>query len=141
MKSQPPPATIDAQAVRAELRARVAADMERFHVPGVAVGILHGDTEIVETFGITNVDHPLDVDERTLFQIGSTTKTYTATALMRKVEDGSLDLDAPLRRYLPDFTLTNVEWAEHVPPPPPAHSHRWLGRRPSARASRWRTRR
>jgi CubicO group peptidase (beta-lactamase class C family) len=109
-------APIDAQAVRAELRARVAAEMERLHVPGVAVGILHGDTEIVETFGVTNADHPLDVDERTLFQIGSTTKTFTATALMRKVEDGALDLDAPLTSYLPDFTLANGEWAAQVTP-------------------------
>ncbi len=107
---------IDVQAVRAELRARVVAEMERLSVPGVAVGILHGDAEIVETFGVTSVDHPLDVDERTLFQIGSTTKTFTATALMRKVEDGALDLDAPLTSYLPGFTLANAEWAEQVTP-------------------------
>lgn len=109
-------APIDVRAFRVELRARVVAEMERLQVPGVAVGILHGATEIVETFGITSADHPQDVDEHTLFQIGSTTKTFTATALMRKVEDGKLDLDAPLTSYLPDFTLADAEWGAQVTP-------------------------
>ena len=46
---------------------------------------------------------PVDVD--TVFQIGSTTKTFTGTAAMRLVEAGKLDLDTPLRAYLPDLRL------------------------------------
>jgi CubicO group peptidase (beta-lactamase class C family) len=44
------------------------------------------------------------------------TKTFTALALMRKVEEGVLDLDAPLRHYLPSFALANADWAEQVTP-------------------------
>jgi CubicO group peptidase (beta-lactamase class C family) len=69
------------------------------------VGIWHGGEEYVAGFGVTNVNHPLPVDGDTLFQIGSTTKTLTATVAMCLVEAGQLDLDAPIRTYLPDFQL------------------------------------
>ena len=99
---------------RAELRAVVEAAMERLHVPGVAVGILEGDGEVIETFGVTNIEHPLPVDERTLFQIGSTTKTFTATLAMQDVDAGRLDLDAPVHVYLHEFWLSNDDWAPEV---------------------------
>ena len=56
-------------------------------------------------FGVTNVDSPLDVTDETLFQIGSITKTFTGTAIMRLVEQGELDLDATVRSYVPDFEV------------------------------------
>lgn len=74
-------------------------------IPGVAVGIWHNGEEYLTGFGVTNINHPLPVDADTLFQIGSTTKTITATVAMRLVEQGKLDLDAPIRTYLPDFQL------------------------------------
>lgn len=101
-------------ALEGELTAYLDARMARRHVPGVAVALVHGDAELVVTRGITNVDHPLDVDERTLFQVGSRTKTFTTTALMRQVEAGALDLDAPLTTYLPNFALGTVEYTSRV---------------------------
>ena len=77
--------------------------------PGVAVGILYRGRTYTNGYGITNVDNPLSVDAGTLFQIGSTSKTFTATAIVRLVEQGKLDIDAPIRRYLPDFKLRNTE--------------------------------
>ena len=79
--------------------------MREHPVPGVAVGIIADGEETVHGFGITNVDHPLPVDGDTLFQIGSITKTVTATALMRLVEQGTVSLDAPVRTYLPELRL------------------------------------
>ena len=104
------------EAIRSELEDCVLAQMEDQQVPGVVVGVLHGAEELVAAFGVTNIDHPLEVTDETLFQIGSTTKTFTATALMRMVDDGRLDLDAPLQKYLPDFSLANEEWARRVTP-------------------------
>ena len=104
------------EGVRSELEDLARQRMASLAVPGVAVGVLHGQDELVASFGVTNIDHPLDVTDRTLFQIGSTTKTFTATALMRSVEEGRLDLDAPLQTYLPDFSLANEEWARLVTP-------------------------
>jgi CubicO group peptidase (beta-lactamase class C family) len=45
------------------------------------------------------------VETDTLFQIGSTTKTITATTIMRLVESGQVELDVPVRTYLPDLRL------------------------------------
>ena len=55
----------------------------------------------------TNVDHPTPVDGDTVFRIGSTTKTFTGTTMMRLVDQGKVDLDAPVRRYLPDFAVAD----------------------------------
>ncbi len=79
----------------------------RYGVPGLAVGVLHGEHELTAGLGVHNLRHPLPVNDETLFQIGSTTKTFTATVAMRLVEAGKLDLDAPIRTYLPDFRLAD----------------------------------
>jgi CubicO group peptidase (beta-lactamase class C family) len=63
----------------------------------IAVGVLHGGHFYVGAVGITNVDHPLPVTPQTLFQIGSTSKTFTATALMQLVDEGRVDLNATVR--------------------------------------------
>jgi len=88
--------------------------MEQFRVPGASVGLIHGDREEVVACGVTSADNPLAVDEDTLFQIGSITKTYTATAVMRLVEAGRLSLDKPIREYLPDLALSDEDVARSV---------------------------
>jgi CubicO group peptidase (beta-lactamase class C family) len=90
------------------------AAMERVHVPGVAVGILNNGDEIHEGFGVTSVENPLPVDATTIFQIGSITKTFTATAVLRLVEQGKLDLDVPVRTYLPDLRLVDDSVAKRI---------------------------
>jgi CubicO group peptidase (beta-lactamase class C family) len=104
----------DAEQKFAALRELVPAAMKRHRVPGVAVGIFADGREFTAGFGVTNIRHPLEVNEHTLFQIGSTTKTFTATLAMRLVEAGSLDLDAPVRRYLPGFRMKDPEVTERV---------------------------
>ncbi len=81
--------------------------MEENHVPGVAVGVAFGDETYTAGLGVTNVDNPLEVTGETLFQIGSISKTFTATAVMRLVDMGKLDLNAPIRHYLPDFKVAD----------------------------------
>jgi len=75
------------------------------------------DHEVVYArgFGITSVeDGGLPVTAQTLFRIGSVTKPLTGTAIMRLVDRGVLALDAPVREYLPWFTLSNPDAAERV---------------------------
>ena len=98
----------------AELEAFVVQAMDRLWVPGVALGVLHDGEERAAGFGVTSVEHPLPVDPDTLFQIGSTTKTFTGTAAMQLVERGLLDLDAPVRTYLPELRLADEEVAARV---------------------------
>jgi CubicO group peptidase (beta-lactamase class C family) len=88
--------------------------MEETQTPGVAVGLLHEGEEQVAGFGVTSLENPLVVTPDTLFQIGSITKTFTGTTAMRLVERGALDLDAPLRAYLPELKLSDEDVAARV---------------------------
>ena len=103
-----------ADALFGELDARIETAMKRYHVPGVAVGVYWQGREHLKGFGVTNVDHPLPVDADTLFRIGSTTKTFTATAMMRLVDQGRVDLTAPARKVLPDLKLADEAVAKSV---------------------------
>ncbi len=87
-----------------ELDGKITKAMREFQIPGVAVGVLYRGREYIKGYGVTNVDYPVAVDGDTVFRIGSTTKTFTGTVLMRLVEQGKISLDAPVRRYLPEFT-------------------------------------
>lgn len=98
----------------AELSALTVERMRHYGVPGIALGIIDGDVMHVAGFGVTNVQHPLPVDPDTLFQIGSTSKTVTGTLVMRLVEQGLLDLDTPVQRYLPELRLSDPEVAAQV---------------------------
>ncbi len=78
----------------------VRARMKETGTPGVAVGVWHKGRAFGSGFGITSIEAPDRVDEETLFQIGSTGKTYTATAVMRLVERGDVDLTTLLTHRL-----------------------------------------
>lgn len=96
------------------LAAKVEAVMQTCGVPGVAIGITDAGGDASWAFGITNVDHPLPVDADTVFEIASITKTMTATVAARLAAEGRLDLDAPVRRYLPDFRVADHGVSERV---------------------------
>ena len=87
---------------------------EQLGVVGVSAAVLHDGREEYAYYGVTSTENPLPVDENTVFQFGSTGKTYTATAVMRLVEEGKVDLDAPVKKYLPEFTLKDSAVAESV---------------------------
>ena len=92
----------------------VTGTAEELQVPGIAVGVYEGGDETYAFHGVTNIDAPVPVDENTLFQYGSTHKTFTATAIMRLVEQGLIDLDAPVRTYVPELKLSDPEVAKRV---------------------------
>ncbi|MFJ3643643.1 serine hydrolase domain-containing protein [Streptomyces sp. NPDC090108] len=96
------------------LAAAVEAAAAEFGVPGASVGILADGREIHASHGVTSVDNPLPVDERTLFHVASVSKTYTATALLRLAQEGKVDLGAPVRRYVPELALADEESAERI---------------------------
>ena len=83
-------------------------------MPGAAIGVEHEGTQETAGFGVTSIADPLEVDADTLFQIGSITKTVTATLVMQLVEQGELDLDAPVRDYLPGLRLAEEDVAARV---------------------------
>jgi CubicO group peptidase (beta-lactamase class C family) len=60
-------------------------------------------------FGITNADNSQPITAETMFPIASISKTVTATAIMRLVEQGKLELTAPVRRYIPEFAVADPD--------------------------------
>jgi CubicO group peptidase (beta-lactamase class C family) len=90
-----------------ELSEFVIKLMDDHDIPGIAVGLFYQGQNYSAGFGVTNVDHPLSVTPDTLFQIGSISKTFTGTAIMRLVEMGKVELDAPIRTYVPDFRVVD----------------------------------
>jgi CubicO group peptidase (beta-lactamase class C family) len=92
----------------------VDATAARFGIPGVAAGVWADGREIYACHGVTSADNPLPVDKDTLYLLGSVTKTYTSTALMRLVAEGRVRLDAPVRRYVPELRLADEQAAATV---------------------------
>lgn len=92
----------------------VQAAREEHGVPGVAVGVLEDGVERHEGYGVTSIENPLQVTPETLFQVGSITKTFTGTAICQLVARGDLDLDRPVREYLPELALADAEATERV---------------------------
>jgi CubicO group peptidase (beta-lactamase class C family) len=97
-----------------ELQEALTTFAEELEVPGATAGVLIDGVEHSAFHGVTSVENPLPVDETTLFQFGSTGKTFTATAMMRLVEQGLVDLDAPVRTYVPELKLKDDDVAERV---------------------------
>jgi CubicO group peptidase (beta-lactamase class C family) len=94
--------TLDAVGAKLEELAK------RQGVPGAAVGVdLAGETRFA-AHGVTHVDHPLPVDERTLFQIASNSKPFTATLVLSLVGEGAVGLDDPVREHLPELRMPDA---------------------------------
>jgi CubicO group peptidase (beta-lactamase class C family) len=78
-------------------------------IPGLAVAIVEGGrVTFARGFGSKGPDNADPVQPTTLFRIASCTKQLTAIPILRGVERGDLDLDAPLVSYLPSFTLART---------------------------------
>ncbi|QSQ25749.1 beta-lactamase family protein [Pyxidicoccus parkwayensis] len=99
------------------LEARVQAISEAFEerrrkhgVPGAALVIVaQGRVVLMRGFGARDVERELPVTADTRFLIGSVTKSFTSALAGLSVEEQRLDLDEPLRRYLPDFQWKDAE--------------------------------
>jgi len=88
--------------------------MREYRIPGVALGIVANGVTTVRGFGVTSVEDPLPVTAHTVFPIVSISKTFAATAMMRLVEQGKVDLRAPVRSYLPDFRVQDEAVSREV---------------------------
>ena len=102
------------QEIAQELVAFVEEAAKAYGVPGISVGVLYEGVETYAGCGVTNADNPVPVDEGTLFHIASATKSFTATALLRLAAAGRVDLDAPVRRYVPELVLADEGHAERI---------------------------
>lgn len=83
--------------------------MARWTIPGMAIGVLRDGRREIYGYGVASLETVQPVRPDTLFQIGSISKVYTATLVMRLVERGALSLDTPVSAYLPDLRLADEQ--------------------------------
>src|SRR5215213_9644510 len=94
--------------------AYVQNQMQEMRMPGAELGIVKGDKIVhLEGFGDAD-DSGRNVTPQTPFKIGSTSKSFTALAIMQLVEEGKVDLDAPVQRYIPWFRVADPEASKHI---------------------------
>jgi CubicO group peptidase (beta-lactamase class C family) len=110
--------------------------MAEWKIPGMAVGVIHdGAVVLAKGYGFRDVERQLPVTDKTLMAIGSNTKSFTVTLLGMLSDEGALDWDAPVRNYLPDFTLHDEIAARLMTPVDlvthrsglPRHDRMWYG--------------
>jgi CubicO group peptidase (beta-lactamase class C family) len=95
-----------AQSLPRDLDAYVVRAMQTFEVPGLAVAVVKdGRLVFAKGYGVKKLGDPAQVDENTLFGIGSNTKAFTAATLASLVDEGKLSWDDKVFQKLPGFAM------------------------------------
>ena len=87
----------------AALERKIMEGMERYSIPGAAVGVIWRGGSYMRGYGVTDVSNPQPVNTDTLFKIASVGKPFTGTGAMRLVDQQRLVLDQRVDSYVPDF--------------------------------------
>jgi CubicO group peptidase (beta-lactamase class C family) len=94
--------------VEAYLKSEMASD----HIPGLSVGVVqNGKLVLAHGYGLANIESDERATKETVYEIASITKTFTATAIMMLVEEGKIELDQPISRYLSHPPAWNNAWS------------------------------
>ncbi len=97
-----------------DLKPRLAELIAKHKVPGAAIGVLHNGEVSEAAAGVINLNTGVEATTDTLWQIGSMSKPWTATVVMQLVDEGRLDLDAPVRDVITDFKVVDEDVAAKV---------------------------
>ncbi|MHA2249963.1 MAG: serine hydrolase domain-containing protein [Candidatus Kariarchaeaceae archaeon] len=90
------------------LEKEISEEIEKGYIPGISVVLLTKD-DVIWSKGFGHTDHSRnqEVDENTLLGLQSSTKTFTAIAFLRAVQKGLVELDDPIIKVYPEFTVKN----------------------------------
>lgn len=97
-----------------ELRARLQEAMAKYKVPGASVAIFRNNALQTAAAGVINIDTGVEMTTDTVSHIGSITKVFTATLIMQLVDEGLVDLDEPVKRYVHDFKVGDPDATERI---------------------------
>jgi CubicO group peptidase (beta-lactamase class C family) len=102
------PATAQHTPDLAELDAYITRAVADWRIPGLAIAVVKDDSVVfAKGYGVRDLGRPGAIDAGTRFAIGSTTKAMTAVALGMLVDEGKVQWDAPVIRYLPGFRVAD----------------------------------
>ena len=103
------PAPAPASEFESGIEALVAETLRDGLVPSVSIAIARGQKIVFErTYGRADIENNVPAGNDTIYRIASITKQFTAAAIMRLVEQGRVDLDADLTKYVPEFHTRGV---------------------------------
>ena len=94
-----------------DLDAQVSAMARDREMSGVVLVAVQGEPILEEAFNVDPLRAEFEIAVDSAFAIASLTKSYTAILVLRQVDEGRIDLDAPIRNYLPEF---NAAYADEV---------------------------
>jgi CubicO group peptidase (beta-lactamase class C family) len=100
--------------VKAWIAEQLPALIEKYAVPGAAVAVLAGDEVVDDAAGVLSRATGVEATPDSVFQIGSVTKLWTSTLVMQLVDEGKIDLDVPVRTYLPEFRIADEAAAAQI---------------------------
>lgn len=109
-----------APADKADLDLYLKSEILERKIPGMQVAVVQGDKIVLlKSYGNADLAHSIPVKPETVFSINSATKSFTGVAAMQLSEQGKLDLNAPLSRYLnglplPWQTVTITQLLNHT---------------------------
>lgn len=79
----------------------IKREMQERRIPGLQIAVVQrGQIVLSKSYGIANLQYAAPVTSKSIFQINSCTKAFTGVAIMQLVEEGKIDLEAPVSRYL-----------------------------------------
>lgn len=104
LTAAPAYAADDAASVKAVVDAALKPVMEKYRIPGMAVGVAAGGKSYVFNYGTADAGKP--VTPSTLFELGSISKTFLVTAVSLEREEGALKLTDTVDKYLPEMAGT-----------------------------------
>ncbi len=97
-----------------KLESLLSEAAERCDVPGATIGLYANGEFSHANFGVLNADTKEPVKDDSLFQIGSITKVLTAQLVITLADQGKIELDKPLREYVPEFRVDDLEASNTV---------------------------
>ena len=100
--------------IAGNLATRLAASIQKHKVPGASAAVFRDGRWDVAAVGVINVTTGVNVTADTVMHIGSIAKVLNATLVMQLVDEGLVDLAAPLKRYVPDFRVADSDATERI---------------------------
>ena len=107
------PGNITAETAKTTARLEVWKAIQSGRAGSATVAIMeNGRIVYAEGFGVADRAHSIPVDKNTIFNIGSISKTYCATAIMLLVDEGKVNLDKPVTAYISEFTMADERYRD-----------------------------
>lgn len=97
----------------------VEAERKQRGIPGLSVAVDHDGSRWTQGFGLADLENQVPATSRTIYRLASISKPVTAVAVMQLVEQGKIDLDAPIQTYVKAFppkphTITTRQLLAHM---------------------------